>query len=128
MMIKDGGRAVKKGGEKILGTLGFLLESAAWALNTVLPSWARVRPIKRNAIEPAGRATGRIPTGSPLDHVGPVPKELRMDPFARDSVPWSIQEAEKERGRARVTMILGVSVAICWLITAVAVLRSLGIF
>jgi hypothetical protein len=64
--------------------------------------------------------------GSSLYDIGPVPEELRRDPFPGGSVPWCIQEAEKERDRKRQLMIWRVGVAVSWSVTAFALFRSLG--
>jgi hypothetical protein len=58
--------------------------------------------------------------------VGPIPDELRKDPFPGGSVPWSVQEAEKEQSRNRELMIWKVAIAVSWTVTAVAALRSIG--
>ena len=62
----------------------------------------------------------------PLDYTGPVPPELMTDPFAYDPVPWSIRQAELESHK-RMNLIWVASLAVSWAITAVAVLRVLGI-
>jgi len=85
-------------------------------------------PVGKDVTE---RSTGAseveaIPSGSPLDNVGPIPDELRKDPFPGGSIPWSIQEAEKERSLSRKILIWKVAVSVSWVITVVAVLRSFG--
>jgi len=87
-------------------------------------------PVKQSVTGKSGGARlspAAIPLGSPLDNVGPVPDELRRDPFPGGSVPWSIQEAEKEKDQARKILIWKVALAVSWVTTAVTVLRSLGI-
>jgi len=123
-MFRETGRAVKRGGEMVLGTVEIVAEAAVWALGVMLPPRGQVR--QGGTMEAAPAVVGPTPTGSPLDNVGPVPEELLRDPFTGDSVPWSIQEAEKEEGRARELMIWKVAIAVSWAVTAVALLKSFG--
>lgn len=125
-MLREGARVVRKGGERMLGVLGFLRESVIWALDTVLP-WARIREDVIYEVEVLPPAPRTVSGASPLDNIGPVPEELRRDPFPGGSVPWCIQEAEKEHNRARKILMWKIAVAISWSVTTIAVLRSIGI-
>ena len=126
MMIKEGGRIMKRSGEKILGTLRLVGEGAIWALDMMF------LPRTGAGAEEAGEGVRSLPHfkavlgDSPLDNVGPVPEELRRDPFPGGSVPWSIQEAEKEKNQARKTMIWEIAVVVSWSVTVIAALRALG--
>jgi len=64
--------------------------------------------------------------GSPLDNVGPVPEELRVDPFPGGSIPWSIQEAELQRIRKQELMILKCATIVSWAVTIISIFRALG--
>jgi len=109
-----------------LGTLEFIRESAIWAIDVVLP-WARIREEQSYDAEVVPSAPTTVSSTSTLSKVGPVPEELRRDPFPGGSVPWCIQEAEKEQIRARKILIWKIAAAVSWLVTTFAVLRSLGI-
>jgi len=116
---------VKRGGERMLDTLKFLGECAV-ALDVIFLPRPRGRVDKTGEgvlMLPAPKA---IPSGSPLDNVGPVPDELRKDPFPGGSVPWSIQEAEREHNQARKTMIWKIAAVVSWSVTLIAALRALG--
>jgi len=124
-MIRESGRIVKRSGEKIWGALEFLGGIGVAALGAVF----RRIVVWKDEIYESRRAPPAVlgtSSDSPLANVGPVPDALREDPFPGDSVPWSIQEAEKERGRSREMMIWKVAITISWLVTVVAALRSLG--
>jgi hypothetical protein len=124
-MIKEGGKAVKRGGERIWGVLEFLGEAGTQVLYMILRRTVTWRVVTTEADE-ALPILSWISSDSPLAHVGPVPEELRQDPFPGGSVPWSIEEAEKEQDRNRELMIWKVAIAVSWSVTAVALFRSLG--
>jgi hypothetical protein len=126
MMIREGGKIVKRGGEWMLGILQLLGESAIWALDVLfLPRPGAGAETMGESVQfsPAGRATRSF---SPLDDIGPVPDELRKDPFPGGTVPWCIQEAEREQDRARKVTIWKIAVIVSWSVTLVAALRALG--
>jgi hypothetical protein len=125
-MIREGGRLLKRTGERVLNTVKILAEATLWALSVTLPSRPRVRQGGNDLAESTPAVPDAIPSGSPLDIVGPVPEELRRDPFAGGSVPWCIEEAEKEENRAREMMIWKVTMAVSWSVTVVALLKSFG--
>ena len=126
-MIKESGKIVRKGGERIWVVLELLGQMGARALVMVI----HLRAIRRSwaaRSEGTPQAVDLVTTGSPLDNVGPVPEELRRDPFPGGSVPWSIVEAEKEQSRNRELMIWKAAIAVSWTVSAVAVIRSLWMF
>ena len=126
MMIKEGGRMMKRGGERVFDALKLVGDGAIWALDVMF------LPRSQTGAEKTGEGVlslthfSIVTGGSPLDNVGPVPEELRRDPFPGGSVPWSIQEAEKEKNQARKTMIWKIAVAVSWSVTVIAALRALG--
>ena len=140
-MNRESGRILKRSGERIWGVLAlaerggiralrvasvYLRSSIIYLRDLTIYFGVSIRGRGTFAVETAPQSFGLVPSGSPLDNVGPVPDELRRDPFPGGSIPWSIQEAEKEQGRLRELMIWKVAIAVSWLVTAVAVLRSLG--
>jgi hypothetical protein len=125
-MIKEGGKMVKRGGERMLDTLQLLWGRAIWVLDMLFlprPGAGADRTSESVQLLPAPKVT---PSGSPLDNVGPVPDELRKDPFPGGTVPWCIQEAEREKSRARKATIWKIAVAVSWSVTVVAALRAIG--
>ena len=111
----------------MLDTLKLLADCAVFALDVIFfpRLLGRADETSKGAsILPAFKA---IPGSSPLDNVGPVPDELRKDPFPGGSVPWSIQEAEREQNQARKTMMWKIVAAVSWSVTVFAALRALGI-
>jgi hypothetical protein len=125
-MIKESGRMVKKGSERMVGSLESVARSMIGGLGTALTPRGEVGSGEGRQSAAIGEARSTSLTGSPLDNVGPIPEELRRDPFPGGSVPWSIQEAEKVENRAREMMIWKVAMLISWSITAVALLRTVG--
>jgi hypothetical protein len=125
-MIRESGRFMRRAGEKVLTTLKFLAEAAIWAVGTMLPARSRIRQGRNDVGDAVTLAPDLGTTGSPLDNIGPVPEELRRDPFPGGSVPWCIEEAEKEQDRARELMIWKVTIAVSWSVTAVALLKTFG--
>jgi hypothetical protein len=125
-MIKESEKIVKKGSERMLGSIESVARSVIWGLGTALVPRGEVGSGegRQSAVISEGRSASF--TGSPLDNVGLIPEELRRDPFPGGSVPWSIQEAEEVENRAREMMIWKVALLISWSITAVALLRSIG--
>jgi len=124
-MIKESGKLVRRGGERLWGVLEFLGQMGTRALAMAI----HLRAIRRGwaaGSEGIPPAADFVPTGTPLDNVGPVPEELRRDPFPGGSVPWSILEAEKEQSRSRELMIWKAAIAVSWIVTVVAVIRSFG--
>jgi len=117
---------VRKGGERMVSTLQFVGEAAIRFLDTVLLRQSRAGQEESGGREWVPSAPDGFQGSSPLDNVGPVPDELRKDPFPGGSVPWSIQEAEKERDLVRKTTIWKVAVAVSWSVTVIAALRALG--
>ena len=117
---------VKKGREMMLSTLQFVGDGAIRFLDIVFLRQPRAGQEESGGIERAPFAPRDYSDSSPLDNVGPVPDELRKDPFPGGSVPWSIQEAERERDLVRKTTIWKVAVAVSWLVTVTAALRALG--
>ena len=124
MMIRESLRTVKKGRARILITVGSAWARTILALGEAIISRAEARALKG---EMGSRGSDLDSLGSPLDHVGPVPEELRRNPFPGGSVPWSILEAEREKVRAREMLILEVAVGMSWVVTVVTVLRALGL-
>ena len=124
-MIKESGKTVKRSGERIWEVLRYLGDIGILALSEMLRR-TMVGRGQSNDVEMALPGLAWIPSDSPLAHTGPIPDELRQDPFPGGSVPWSIQEAEKEQGRSRELMIWKVAIAVSWTVTAVAALRSIG--
>ena len=123
-MIKESGRMVKKSGERILGVFESLGDVGSYAPGVLLrDTVGRTNTTEVGAAIPA---LAWAPNDSPLAHVGPIPEELRKDPFPGGSVPWCIQEAEKERNRKRELMIWKVAITVSWMVAAVAALRSVG--
>jgi hypothetical protein len=126
-MIKEGGKMVKKGGERMMGTFRFLGVGAILALDKI------VHPSRPAGADGTHESTKMLPapnvvrTNSPLDNVGPIPAELRMDPFPGGSVPWSILEAEKEQNQARKVLVWKIAITVSWSVTFVAVLRAIGV-
>jgi len=126
-MIKEGRKIMKRGGKTILDILQVLGGRAIWVLDMLfLPRPQGGRDGVNESIQLLS-APKAAPSGSPLDNVGPVPDELRKDPFPGGTVPWCIQEAERERGLARKSTIWKFAVAVSWSVTVVAALRALGI-
>jgi hypothetical protein len=125
-MIKEGGKMMKRSGERIRGVLEVLGETGAWGLDKMIHPGATGGKGEISADEVTMSGLSVTSDISPFANAGPIPDELRKDPFPGGSVPWSIQEAEKEQGRARQTMIWKVAIAVSWSVTAVAVLRSVG--
>jgi hypothetical protein len=126
-MIKESGRVVKVYGERILGKAEFLGEVALRIIVAMLLPPAPVREDVADKSVGACLPAKVISIGPPLGNVGPVPEELRKDPFGGVSVPWCIQEAERERNMARRILRWKVILAASWLVTAVVVLRSIGV-
>jgi len=67
------------------------------------------------------------PKSSPLDNAGPIPVELRVDPFPGESIPWGMQMAEIDRDRTRERLVWASAVLVSWLVTGVLILRALNI-
>lgn len=116
---------MKRSGDRIRWETEFPGQAGTSALGMFFRNPVDMRG-KTDEVGSALPALVGVPGDSPLVHVGPVPDELRKDPFSGGSVPWCIQEAEKERSRNREQMIWKVAIAVSWLVTAVAVLRSTG--
>jgi len=115
---------VKKSGERIWGVFESLGDVGSYAPGVLLrDTVGRTNTTEVGAAIPA---LAWAPNDSPLAHVGPIPEELRKDPFPGGSVPWCIQEAEKERNRKRELMIWKVAITVSWMVAAVAALRSVG--
>jgi len=127
MMTEESWRIAERSGQRTLSRLEYVGEGPAGVFDTMFLPTVPVREDVTGRNEGARLAPAAIPIGSPLDNVGPIPEELRKDPFPGGSVPWSIQEAEKEENVARKIMIWKVALAVSWVTTAVAVLRSFGI-
>ena len=125
-MIKESGRVVRRGGERIWGILELIGKTGTLASSTM--TRPRVVTIKDHvSVSPqAPLASDAVSGVSLLANVGPIPDELRRDPFPGDSVPWCIQEAEKEQGRTRTLMIWKVALVVSWSVTSVALLRAFG--
>jgi len=126
-MIKESGKAVKRGSERVLGRLEFLGGSAVRLLDLMLIPRGGARapvPLDSVVLPPVPES---VSIGSMVINVGPVPDELRKDPFPGGSVPWSIIEAEKEHVWVRKMAIWKVAVGVSWVVTTVAALRALGI-
>ena len=111
----------------MLSKLEYVGEGTAGAFDTMFLPTAPAEENVTGKSEGARLSPTAIPLGSPLDNVGPVPEELRRDPFPGGSVPWSIQEAEKEENQARKILVWKVALAVSWVTTAVTLLQSLGI-
>jgi len=126
-MIKESGRVVRRSGERILGKLEYLGRGTLGILGKMFVPPSSAGQDVTGKSEGTPQAPVAIPSGSPLDNVGPIPDELRKDPFPGGSVPWSIQEAEKEEKLARRILIWKVAISVSWVTTVVAVLRSVGI-
>jgi len=124
-MIKEGGRMVKRGGKRVFDALKLVGDGAIWALDMMFLTRSQTGPNETSEGALLLSHYKTIPS-SPLDNVGPVPEELRRDPFPGGSVPWSIQEAEKEHDQARKTMIWKIAVVVSWSVTVIAALRTLG--
>lgn len=124
-MIKESSKAMKRGGELIRGAFEFLGEAGTQVLYMMLRRTVTWK-IATTEVEEARPVLSWISTDSPLAHVGPIPEELRQDPFPGGSIPWSIEEAEKEQDRSRELMIWKVAIVVSWSVTAVALFRSLG--
>jgi len=125
-MFKEGGRMVRRSGERLWGLLEFLGQTGTLLLSMII-HLRSPGTVKTKEGEAATATLTLIPSGSPLDNVGPVPDELRKDPFPGGSVPWSILEAEKERNRTRKIVLWTAVVAVSWAVTAIALLRSFGL-
>jgi len=121
-MIKESGKMVKRGGERVLSGLEFLATNSVRLKEMIFPPRGGVRGRETHDNE----AASAVSIGSMVIHVGPVPDELRKDPFPGGSVPWSIIEGEKEKRRIREMAILKVAIGVSWVIAAVAALRALG--
>ena len=113
---------VKRGGERVLSGLEFLVTNSVRLKDMIFPLRGGVGGRETHDNE----AASAVSIGSMVIHVGPVPDELRKDPFPGGSVPWSIIEGEKERSRIREMAILKVAIGVSWVIAAVAALRALG--
>jgi len=117
---------MKRGGETMLEIPQVLWGRAIWVLDMLfLPRPGAGGDGVNESIQLS--APKVAPGGSPLDNVGPVPDELRKDPFPGGTVPWCIQEAEREKSLARKSTIWKIAVAVSWSVTVVASLRALGI-
>lgn len=116
---------LRRSSQRIWEVLRYLGDIGVLALSEMLRRTVVVRG-QPGDVEAALPALAWIPSDSPLAHVGPIPDELRKDPFPGGSVPWSVQEAEKEQSRNRELMIWKVAIAVSWTVTAVAALRSIG--
>jgi len=125
-MIKETGRTAKRSGKKILIRLEYL---GGGTLRLLGKMFLPPSPVGKDAMEKsegASWAPGAVPSGSPLDNAGPIPEELRRDPFPGGSIPWSIQEAEKEESLARRILMWKIAISVSWVTTAFALLRSFG--
>ena len=125
-MIKESGRMVRRSGVRILGKLEYLGAGTLGILDRMFLPPLPVEEDSTVKSEGVPQAPEAVSTGSPLDNVGPIPDELRKDPFPGGSVPWSIQEAEKEEELARKILTWKVAISVSWVTTVVVVLRSLG--
>ena len=65
--------------------------------------------------------------GSPLDNAGPIPVELRGNPFPGESIPWGMQMAEIERDRTRERLVWVTAVLVSWLVAGAMILRALSV-
>ena len=117
---------VRRSGERILSRLEHLGRGTLRILGMMFLPPSPVGQDVTGKSEGTPHAPEALPSGSPLDNVGPIPEELRKDPFPGGSVPWSIQEAEKEEKLARKILIWKVAISVSWVTTVVAVLRSVG--
>jgi len=125
-MIKESGKVVRRGGERIWGILELLGKTGTLASSTIIRPRVVTREDVATLSPRAPLASDVASDASPLANVGPIPDELRMDPFPADSVPWCIREAEKEQGRTRALMIWKVALVVSWSVTGVALLRAFG--
>ena len=133
MMIKGGERVIRRSQELIrrsqglmrnsLGTLG---DELARVSSSVLFRLRIVQEIGHYETGLVNQAPVAGQGGSPLDNVGPVPEELRVDPFPGGSIPWSIQEAELQRIRKQELMILKCATIVSWAVTIISIFRALG--
>ena len=79
-------------------------------------------------------ATGAFPqtstegqASSPLDNPGPIPAELRENPFPGESIPWGFQIAEIDRDRIRERLVWASAVVVSWLVAGALILRIMNI-
>ena len=127
MMIREGERAIRKTEEWVKGTFGVFGERVVdlldnFVLRKVLPN--EYAPV----LEEAPPVPEEVNTGlPPIYKVGPVPEELRRDPFPGGSIPWCIREEELEQDRARKMMIWRTAALVSWSVTAITVLRFIGV-
>ena len=126
MMIKEGERAIRRTEEWIRGTFGSFGKRLVETINLLMPRWLTSRGTQTLATSTPllteskpGRALGY--------KIGPVPHELRQDPFLSGSIPWSIREDEKRADRVREKMILGAVVVVSYSVAIVALLRTLRV-
>ena len=125
-MIKESGKIVRRSGERIWWILELLGKTGTLASSTMNQPRVVTSKDLAGSSPQVPLASDVVSDASLLANAGPIPDELRRDPFPGDSVPWCIQEAEKEQGRARALLIWKVALVVSWSVTSVAVLRAFG--
>jgi len=124
--IREGERVIRRTEEWAVGTLGVFGARLVEVFERVpfhrMFPWSG-SPAVAEVIAPASEASVVLPS---MYKTGLIPAELRADPFPGDTVPWSIQEAQKEKDRVRKMRICMAVAAVSWSVTVVSILRSMG--
>jgi len=136
MMIREGERFVREGERLIRRTEEWVVGTFGVFGSRLVEVFERIpfhrifprsgTPQAAEAVAPATQI-GEVSVALPsMYKTGLIPAELRADPFPGDTVPWSIQEAQKEKDRVRKMRICMAIAVVSWSVTAVSILRSMG--